>query len=44
MEEQEPQPTQDQSAAGLLYHYTDQKGLLGILSSEDRNIWATSIA
>jgi hypothetical protein len=40
MEEQEHQLTQDQAKPeGLLHHYTDEKGLLGIL--ESGNIWAT---
>jgi hypothetical protein len=43
----EPEPNPSESTAdqskpeGLLYHYTDQKGLLGIL--ESRNIWATHV-
>jgi hypothetical protein len=42
MEEQEHQPTVDQEKSeGLLYHYTDQKGLLGIL--ESKSIWATHL-
>jgi hypothetical protein len=40
MEEQEQQQTGNQpTPAGLLYHYTDEKGLLGIL--KDDCIWAT---
>jgi hypothetical protein len=39
MEEQEHQPTEDQAKPGLLFHYTDQNGLDGILSSDC--IWAT---
>jgi hypothetical protein len=39
MEEQEHQQSTDQTEPELLYHYTDQKGLLGILDS--KSIWAT---
>ena len=42
MEEQEPQQTGNQpKPEGLLYHYTDQKGLLGII--RDKCIWATHL-
>src|ERR1039458_2917103 len=42
MEEQEPQKTGNSpKPEGLLYHYTDQKGLLGILDS--KSIWATHV-
>jgi len=39
MEEQEPQPAAGQDGPELLYHYTTQQGLLGIL--EKGCIWAT---
>jgi len=39
MEEQEHQPPEGQAKPGLLYHYTTQAGLDGILSSD--SIWAT---
>jgi hypothetical protein len=39
MEEQEPQPAAGQDEPDLLYHYTTQGGLDGILSSN--SIWAT---
>jgi hypothetical protein len=39
MEEQEPQPTEDQGEPEFLYHYTTEKGLYGIL--ESGRIWAT---
>lgn len=39
MEEQEPQQTTNQALPELLYHYTTQEGLLGIL--EKACIWAT---
>ena len=39
MEEQERQEVGDEPGPGLLYHYTDQKGLSGIIDSG--NIWAT---
>ena len=40
MEEQEHKPAEDQANPdGLLYHYTDEKGLLGILQSDC--LWAT---
>jgi hypothetical protein len=40
MEEQESQQTGEPTKPeGLLYHYTDQKGLLGIL--ESKQLWAT---
>jgi hypothetical protein len=40
VEEQEQQPAKDQANPdGLLYHYTDQKGLMGILESDC--LWAT---
>jgi hypothetical protein len=39
MEEQEQQHTEDQPEPELLYHYTDQKGLLGIVKS--KCLWAT---
>jgi hypothetical protein len=39
MEEQENQLTEDQAKPRLLYHYTDQRGPLGIL--RDNCIWAT---
>ncbi|MGB7549280.1 MAG: DUF2971 domain-containing protein [Terracidiphilus sp.] len=42
MEEQEQQPTEEQAKPeGPLYHYTDQKGLLGII--HDKCIWATHV-
>lgn len=42
MEEQEHQHTEARAEPeGLLYHYTDQKGLLGILDS--KSIWATHV-
>jgi hypothetical protein len=39
MEEQEPQGNANQTEPGLLYHYTTEKGLYGIL--ESGSIWAT---
>src|ERR1017187_4880845 len=39
MEEQERQQTEDQAEPELLYHYTDEKGLIGILESQ--NLWAS---
>ena len=40
MEEQAPQQAEDLvKSEGLLYHYTDQRGLDGILASD--TIWAT---
>jgi hypothetical protein len=39
MEEQETQEAASQTEPKLLYHYTDQKGLLGII--ENKCIWAT---
>jgi hypothetical protein len=39
MEEQERQKGIDQAEPRLLYHYTDQKGLLGII--ENKCLWAT---
>jgi hypothetical protein len=39
MEEQERQENADQAEPELLYHYTDQKGLLGII--ENKCLWAT---
>jgi hypothetical protein len=39
MEEQEQQQTTNQVLPELLYHYTDQKGLLGII--ENKCLWAT---
>jgi hypothetical protein len=39
VEEQERQQAEGQSEPELLYHYTDQKGLLGIIN--DKCIWAT---
>jgi Protein of unknown function (DUF2971) len=43
MEDREQQPTEDHTRLeGLLYHYTDQKGLLGILDS--KSIWATHLS
>lgn len=39
MEEQEPQQTTNQALPELLYHYTKEKGLYGILEREC--IWAT---
>jgi hypothetical protein len=41
MEEQEHQHAEDQAEPELLYHYTDQKGLLGIIHG--KCIWATHI-
>jgi len=42
MEEQEPQQAEVQpKPEGLLYHYTNQKGLLGIL--KEKCIWATHL-
>lgn len=42
MKEQELQETENlPKPQGLLYHYTDQKGLLGIL--DNKSIWATHI-
>lgn len=42
MEKQEHQPAEDQAEPeGLLYHYTNQRGLLGIL--ESKSIWATHL-
>ena len=42
MGEQEHQPMEDQAKPeGLLYHYTTQKGLLGIL--DKKCIWATHL-
>lgn len=43
MEEQERQENADQAEPELLYHYTDQKGLLGILGEKEKCIWATHI-
>lgn len=39
MEEQEQQHTEDQTEPHLLYHYTTQEGLLGIIQKKE--IWAT---
>jgi hypothetical protein len=39
MEEQEHQPTKDVAKPELLYHYTTEEGLYGILKSD--SIWAT---
>jgi hypothetical protein len=39
MEEQERKENTDQAEPELLYHYTDQKGLLGIV--ENKCLWAT---
>jgi hypothetical protein len=41
MKEQKPQPTQDQSTPGLLYHYTTQEGLIGVI--EKQEFWATDV-
>lgn len=41
MEEQEQQQTISKAQPGLLYHFTTQEGLLGIL--RDKCIWATEI-
>jgi hypothetical protein len=41
MEEQELQPREEQAKPELLYHYTTQHGLLGIL--KQKCIWATHI-
>jgi Protein of unknown function (DUF2971) len=41
MEEQERQQTEEQAEPKLLYHYTTQQGLLGILNNQC--IWATHI-
>jgi hypothetical protein len=43
MGEQERQQAAGQNEPKLLYHYTDQKGLLGILGEKSKAIWATSI-
>jgi hypothetical protein len=40
VEEQEQQTT-SQAQPELLYHYTTQEGLLGILGDKDKEIWAT---
>jgi len=41
---QEPQETTTNRAEPeLLYHYTDQKGLIGILGGKEKCIWATHI-
>ena len=41
MSETDLQVTANEAKPELLYHYTDQKGLIGILQS--RNIWASHI-
>ena len=41
MEEQKPQENADQTEPGLLYHYTTQEGLLGII--EKQKIWASHL-
>ena len=41
MEQQERQQSTSQAQQELLYHYTTQEGLLGIL--RDKCIWATDI-
>ncbi|HTX75388.1 MAG TPA: hypothetical protein VMD29_04205, partial [Terracidiphilus sp.] len=35
--------TADPAEPELLYHYTDQKGLLGILGGREKCIWATHL-
>lgn len=41
MEEQNHQPVEGKPAPKLIYHYTDQNGLLGILRT--KSIWATHV-
>jgi hypothetical protein len=41
MEEQERTENADRAEPELLYHYTDQKGLLGIFGDKEKCIWAT---
>jgi hypothetical protein len=41
VEEQARQQAEVQPEPELLYHYTTQEGLLGILGDKDKNIWAT---
>ena len=41
MEEQERTENTEHAEPELLYHYTDQEGLLGILGGDRKNIWAT---
>ncbi|HZP05683.1 MAG TPA: DUF2971 domain-containing protein [Terracidiphilus sp.] len=43
MEEQEPTENKEQAEPELLYHYTTQEGLLGILGNREKCIWASHL-